>query len=402
MPHHSYYHDLAVTLTKHATQLKQGDHVLIEATEIPEEFLIVLMRQVRSLGAVPFLQLNTNRLTREMALGMTEEQAKALASLDLHRIKKMDACIALRGSHNIMEHADVAPETLEMLSKVTRPAINYRVNKTRWVLLRWPHPSMAQQAQRSTEDFEEFFFQVCTMDYSRMIPGMEVLKELMERTDQVRIEGPGIDLRFSIKGVGAVACGGTFNLPDGEVFSAPVRDSVEGVISFNAPTLYRGLGFDHIKLTFEKGKIVDAQSSNTRALNEILDTDPGARYIGEFALGFHPLILHPMRDILFDEKIAGSFHFTPGQAYEMANNGNKSAIHWDMVAIQRPEYGGGSIWFDDVLVRKDGLFTLSELKSLNPKELLKKGKARKAAPSPKKTSSKKEKSDQKVLQEKKR
>jgi len=227
----------------------------------------------------------------------------------------------------------------------------------------------------STEAFEEFYLRVCTLDYSTFTPGMSALKKLMDATDRVRITGPGTDLRFSIKGIGAVPCGGLRNIPDGEVFSCPVKDSVEGHVQYNAPTVYLGSSFDNIRLAFKAGKIVEATSSNTKRLNEILDSDAGARYIGEFAIGFNPCILEPMRDILFDEKIAGSFHFTPGQAYEIGGNGNKSQVHWDMVCIQRPEYGGGEIWFDDVLIRKDGLFVPKALQKLNPDQLL--GKAAK-------------------------
>jgi aminopeptidase len=224
----------------------------------------------------------------------------------------------------------------------------------------------------STEAFEDFFFKVCTLDYGRMAPGMKALEELMRRTDRVHVKGPGTDLRFSIKGIGAMACGGRHNIPDGEVFSCPVRDSVEGYVQFNAPTVYLGTSFDGIRLGFNHGKIVEATSSNTRRLREILDSDDGARCIGEFALGFNPHIREPMRDILFDEKIAGSFHFTPGQAYEDCGNGNKSQVHWDMVCIQRPEYGGGEIWFDGELIRKDGLFVPAALRKLNPDYLLQK------------------------------
>jgi aminopeptidase len=229
---------------------------------------------------------------------------------------------------------------------------------------------MAQQAMMSTESFEDFFFRVCTQDYSRMVKGMQTLETLMANADQVHLKGPDTDLRFSIKGIGAVACGGSHNIPDGEVFSCPVKDSVEGEITYNAPTIYQGVSFDRIHLKFEKGKIVHADGSNAERLNEILDSDAGARYIGEFAIGFNPHILEPMRDILFDEKIAGSFHFTPGQAYEEADNGNRSQVHWDMVQIQRPEYGGGEIWFDGELIRKDGLFVKEALKTLNPDYLL--------------------------------
>jgi len=257
-----------------------------------------------------------------------------------------------------------------LVSRIMKPVIDHRVNKTKWVVLRWPSPAMAQQALMSTEAFEDFYFKVCTLDYSRMKPGMKALAELMRRTDRVQVEGPGTDLRFSIKGIGAKECGGRYNIPDGEVFSCPVKDSVEGVVQYNASSVYLGSQFDNIRLVFRKGRITEASSSNTRRLNEILDSDAGARFVGEFALGFNPHILEPMRDILFDEKISGSFHFTPGQAYEDCGNGNKSQVHWDMVCIQRPEYGGGKIWFDGKLVRENGLFVPGSLRKLNPEYLL--------------------------------
>jgi aminopeptidase len=285
-------------------------------------------------------------------------------------MQKMDAYISLRGSENIFENSDIPSSRVQMVSKVMKPVLDHRVNKTKWVVLRWPTSSMAQQAAKSTEEFEDFYFKVCTLDYARMIPGMNALKALMDKTDKVQITGPGTDLRFSIKGVGSQTCGGRRNIPDGEVFSCPVKDSVEGVISYNAPTVYLGTSFDNIRLVFKKGRIVEATANNTKRLNEILDSDPGARYIGEFALGFNPHILEPMRDILFDEKIAGSFHFTPGQAYEGVGNGNKSQVHWDMVNIQRPEWGGGEVWFDGKLIRKDGLFVPKTLYKLNPDYLL--------------------------------
>jgi aminopeptidase len=243
------------------------------------------------------------------------------------------------------------------------------VNKTRWVVLRWPSPSMAQAANMSTEAFEDFYFKVCTMDYRKMAKAMLPLEKRMKTADQVRITAPGTDLSFSIKEIGAKSCNGKLNIPDGEVFSCPVKNSVNGAIQFNTPTLYSGTRFENVRLEFENGRVTNATSNNSSRLNEILDTDAGARYIGEFALGFNPHIQNPMCDILFDEKIAGSLHFTPGQAYEVADNGNRSAVHWDMVLIQRPEWGGGEIWFDDELIRKDGLFVPKDLKALNPENL---------------------------------
>lgn len=361
---------LAQLLTRYSTKLKPGEKVLIDAFDVPDEFVIALVRAARAVRAVPFVQVHHARITREILLGATEAHLDVTAAIELARMKKMDAYIAVRGSHNITELSDVPEDRMSLTMGRLRPVLDWRINKTKWVVLRWPTPSMAQQAQMSTEAFEEFFFRVCTFDYARFMPGMKALKALMDRTDRVHLKGPGTDLHFSIKGIGAVSCGGELNIPDGEVFTAPVRDSVEGEITFNAPTIYQGIAFENIRLEFARGRIVNATGSNTPALNRILDSDAGARFIGEFAIGFNPHILHPMRDILFDEKIAGSFHFTPGQAYEIGGNGNKSRVHWDMVNIQRPDYGGGEIWFDGRLIRKDGLFTIPALKKLNPEHLL--------------------------------
>jgi aminopeptidase len=364
---------LAEGLTGFSTQLKKGERVLIDAFDVPDAMVIALVRAARAQGALPYVQLHRARISRELTIGAEEGQFTTAAEVELARMKLMDAYIALRGSDNIFEASDVPSRDVQLVSRLMRPVIDQRVNKTKWVVLRWPTPAMAQQAGMSTEAFEDFYFRVCTLDYARMKPGMKALHDLMVKTDQVRITGPGTDVTFSIKGIGAKECGGQFNIPDGEVFSCPVKESVEGVIQYNAPTVYLGSSFDNIRLVFKKGKVVEATSNNTKKLNQILDSDAGARYIGEFAIGFNPHIQDPMRDILFDEKIAGSFHFTPGQAYADCGNGNKSQVHWDMVCIQRPEYGGGEIHFDGKLIRKDGLFVPKALHKLNPEYLLAKG-----------------------------
>ncbi len=304
-------------------------------------------------------------MTRELALEIDPRALDLTAAHELARMKKMDAYIAIRGSNNISELADVPIDKLKLVAKKLRPLQDQRVQKTKWVVLRWPTPAMAQLANMSTEAFEDFFFKVCTLDYRRLQPGMKALKALMEKTDKVQIKGPGTDLRFSIKGIAAIICGGDRNIPDGEVFSCPVKDSVQGHVTFNAPSIYQSTAFDNIRLDFRDGKIVEATSNQTKKLNAVLDSDAGARYIGEFSLGCNPYIMHPMRDILFDEKIAGSFHFTPGQAYKEADNGNRSQVHWDMVSIQRKDYGGGEIYFDGKLVRENGEFLPKALQSLN-------------------------------------
>ena len=363
--HDERFDKLAKLLVEYSIRLKRNETVLIEAFDIPDEMTAALIRAARNAGGVPFAQVYHARVNRALALEASDRQLNVIARHELARMKKMDAYIAIRGSHNITELADVPPDKMRLIGKKMRPVQDQRVKRTKWVVLRWPTPSMAQLAGMSTEAFEDFFFDVCTLDYRKLQPGMKALKGLMERTDRVNIKGPGTDLNFSIKGIPAVICGGDRNIPDGEVFTAPVKESVEGQLTFNAPSIYQGAAFDGIQLDFKRGKIIEAVSNETGKLNRILDSDTGARYIGEFSLGFNPRVFQPMRDILFDEKIAGSFHFTPGQAYEEADNGNRSQVHWDMVSIQRPDYGGGEIYFDGKLIRKNGMFLPKQLRSLN-------------------------------------
>jgi aminopeptidase len=363
--HDERFDKLAKLLVEYSIRLKRNETVLIEAFDIPDEMTIALIRAARNVGGVPFAQVYHTRVSRALALESSDKQLTLMMSHELTRMKKMNAYIAVRGSHNITELSDVPPDKMQLIGKKMRPVQDQRVKKTKWVVLRWPTSSMAQLAGMSTEAFEDFYFDVCTLDYRKLLPGMKALKRLMEKTDRVQIKAPGTDLSFSINGIPAVICGGDRNIPDGEVFTSPMKDSVEGQVTFNAPSIYQGTAFDGVRLEFKGGKIVDAKSNETVKLNKILDSDPGARYIGEFSLGFNPRVFHPMRDILFDEKIAGSFHFTPGQAYEEADNGNRSQVHWDMVSIQRPDYGGGEIYFDGNLIRKDGEFLPKELRTLN-------------------------------------
>lgn len=364
------YDQLARVLTGFSTRLQAGDKVLLDLFDIPAEMAVALVRAARAQGALPLVQLHQGPVTRELLREADSGQFELMRDLELARMERMDAYIAIRGSHNITEMSDVPGERMTLATQTLKPVIDHRVSKTRWCVLRWPTAAMAQQAGMSTEAFEDFFFRVCTLDYARLEPGMAALKERMERARLVEIKGPGTDLRFSIEGIPSIVCGGSHNIPDGEVFTCPVRDSVQGHVFFNAPTIYQGTNFDGIRLEFRDGRVINATGNPAAKLNAILDSDEGSRFIGEFSLAFNPHILHPMRDILFDEKISGSFHFTPGQAYEGADNGNRSQIHWDMVSIQRPDYGGGDIFFDGELIRHDGEFVPPALQALNPHALL--------------------------------
>ncbi|MDR1890911.1 MAG: aminopeptidase [Puniceicoccales bacterium] len=364
------YEKLAKTLVEFSINLQRGERVLVNNIDIPDDMTIALIQAIHRRGGVPFLRLQSNKIARAQNKILSEEAFASISEVSLDEMKKMHAFIALRGGNNAFYQSDVAQEQRIMIDRIMRPVQDWRVRKTKWVILRWPSDGFAQQAKMSTDEFEEFFFKVCTMDYSKMEAGMASLKKRMESADEVKIVGNGTDLSFSIKGIPAIPCGGHHNIPDGEVFTAPVKNSVNGTIQYNTPTVYQGIPFENIRLEFKDGKIIAGDAGNkTDAMNKILDADGGGRYVGEFAFGFNPHILNPMCDILFDEKIAGSFHFTPGQAYEEADNGNRSQIHWDLVCIQRREHGGGEIYFDGELIRRDGLFIPTELQRLNPENL---------------------------------
>ncbi|MDG1838074.1 MAG: aminopeptidase [Phycisphaerales bacterium] len=364
---------LAKLLTSHSTAIKPGEHLLIEAFDVPEEMVIELVTACRERGGHPHVVLRNNRVSRAIVCGGDATQFDVMAASDLDRMKRMDAYIGLRGGHNINEMAGIAGDTMQAWgSSYMKPVhLQQRVNHTRWCVLRWPTPSMAQLASQSTADFEDFYFDVCTLDYAAMAIAASALQDRMQAADRVHLKGPGeTDLKFSVAEIPAVACTGSHNIPDGECFTAPVRDSIEGVIHYNTPSVYRGTSFRNVRLVFQGGRIVEHDAEvGAEHLQAIFDTDEGARCVGEFAIGFNPYVREPMMDILFDEKIAGSLHFTPGQAYEDADNGNRSDIHWDLVLIQREEYGGGEIIFDDEVIRRNGEFIVDDLRPLNADQL---------------------------------
>ena len=364
---------LANHLIKHSVRLKEKETILIEVIgEEGSPLAKALMKEAYKIKAMPFFNIINPSLLKDMLEGLTEEQIKIYAKHDLQRMQDMDAYIGIRASSNTAELAGIDSTKMNLYNQFYTLPVHFeeRVKHTKWCILRYPNDSMAQMSKMSLEEFEDFYFKVCNLDYAKMSKAMDALVELMNRTDKVHIIGKGTDLTFSIKGIPAEKYDGTFNIPDGEVASSPVKDSVNGYITYNTETTYNGTTFQNVHFEFENGKIVKATSNNTPILNQILDTDEGARYIGEFAMGLNPYIEKPIGDTLFDEKIKGSFHFTPGDALEESDNGNRSSIHWDIVNIQTPEFGGGEIWFDDCLVRKDGVFVLEELLPLNPENLV--------------------------------
>jgi len=362
---------LAKGLVHFSVKAEAGDKVLIEGRgNYTRPLIQALVRECIKVGALPFVETTDPVITRELVRADNDEMFALKDYFALERMKQMDCYIGIGSPDNMNELSDLPGELMARYNKFSLPSLKQRVDHTRWVVLRYPNPGLAQSAKMSQEGFEDFYFNVCNLDYSKMDQAMVALQDLMERTDQVRLTGPDYDLSFSIKGIPVIRCAGELNIPDGEIYTAPVRDSVNGTIRYNTPSNYLGFTFEDVRFTFQDGKIVEATANDSEKLNQVLDTDEGARFIGEFAIGVNPYIEQPMLDTLFDEKIKGSFHFTPGSSYDNASNGNQSAVHWDLVAIQRQDYGGGEMYFDDVLVRNNGIFVLPELDALNPENLI--------------------------------
>ncbi len=361
---------LAQNLVGYSCSVQKGEKVLVSYEgDTTKPLVKQIIKEIYRKGAFPYVEIRDSSVLREVMLGAEEDQIEFMKEYQLKQMEGMDAFIAIRAGDNSAELSDVPSEKLNLYSKVLRPVQDYRVNNTKWVVLRYPNNSMAQLANTSVETFEDFYFDVCNLDYGKMSVAMDSLVAFMNKTDKVRLTGPGTDLTFSIRDIPAIKCSGERNIPDGEVYTAPVRDSMNGRISYNTASEEQGFTYENIVFDIKDGKIIDATANDTKRINELLDTDESARYFGEFAIGVNPYILHPMKDTLFDEKICGSFHLTPGASYEDAFNGNKSAVHWDLVMIQREDYGGGEMYFDDVLIRKDGLFVIDELICLNPENL---------------------------------
>ena len=362
---------LAKNIINYSISLKKDENLLIDAKDCDNKIVEALINEAYNVGANPFVRLYSAQINRALLIGYNEKQLKLKSEIDLSLIKKMHAYISISGALNTFENSDVPSEKTALFLKYTEEPKKERVNNTKWVILVSPTTGLAQNAKMSSSQYEDFYYKVCNLDYSKMNKAMDNLVEVMQQTNIVRLVAPGTDISFSIKGIPAIKCAGKMNIPDGEVFTAPIKDSVNGVISYNLDTTYNGTSFSNIRLVVKNGKIIEATGTNQKKLNDILDTDEGSRYFGEFAIGVNPYIMCSFKDILFDEKMAGSIHFTPGCCYENeANNGNISAIHWDMVLSMLPQHGGGEIYFDNVLIRKDGIFVTDNLKCLNPENLI--------------------------------
>lgn len=364
---------LAYNLIHNSISLSKNENILVEV--IGEDGLALaneIIKQARTINAIPHLNIINHEDLKNFLINATKEDIIEYRKKDYEIMKKMQAYIGISAPTSDKTLDGVSQEKLELYNKyyIALVHLDQRVKHTKWCILRYPNEYFAQKSNMTLNEFKDFYYNACNVDYNKMKIAMEPLKKLMNQTDKVHIVAPGTDLSFSIKGIPAEKYYGTFNIPDGEVATCPVKDSVNGYITYNTKTKYNDIIFEDIRFDFIDGEIIKATAKEkTKELNEILDTDDGARYIGEFAFGLNPYVNNTMCDTLFDEKINGSFHLTPGMALEESDNGNRSAIHWDIVKILRKEFGGGEIYFDNVLIMKDGKFVLDELKPLNAENL---------------------------------
>ncbi|GAA4726414.1 aminopeptidase [Brevibacillus fulvus] len=357
---------LAETIVHHSLGLKRGQRVLIEVVGQAEPLVDAIVHAVWDVGAHPFFRFHPTEELRSLILHADSRQLHLLATREVERQRTMDGFIGIRADENLYEFSDLPKEQYNRYVKLyMQPLQAAMAELEKWVLLKYPTYGMAQLAKMSLSQLQQNYLAACNLDYQKLQEMVQPLAQWLEKTEHVRIVGPDTDLHFSIKGIPHYLCDGKYNLPDGEIFTAPLLESAEGKITFNVPATYMGLIFEQVSLEFRQGKVVRVRSSDETRLTELLSCDEGARQLGEFGIGLNPYIRQPMYNTLFDEKMAGSIHLALGQAYPMAENGNVSNLHLDLVLCQLPEFGGGSLFFDNVLIRKDGMFQPPELQRLN-------------------------------------
>ena len=360
---------LSDTIVNHSLKIKKNEKVLITSESINAKPLILsLIKKINQVGGLCQVKILDSDINSKILEGANKEEIDLISKMNSFEIDLFDAFIKIIYVDNEYNGMNIKKDIRKELDRKNHKSNEIKINEKKWVLLNYPSNTLASKAHMTNSDFNDYIFDVMNVDYDKMAEDIKPLKKLLESTDRVRIVAPDTDLTFSIKDMPIIPCTGECNIPDGEIFTAPIKNSVNGKITYNTPSPYHGNIYNHVSLEFKDGKIVNATcDEEDDKINEIFDTDEGSRYIGEFAIGLNPKILKPVGDILFDEKIIGSIHFTPGMAYKEAYNGNDSDIHWDLVLIEREEYGGGKLYFDDKLVRENGKFVLDELKHLNLK-----------------------------------
>jgi len=365
---------LAGILVEHSCRLQPGERVLIEAVGAPRDVVAAVVRKAAESGASPFVVFKEDAVLRELALVQSPDDLRLVAESELTLLRSMDALIGIRAHRNCHELGDLPEEKRRAVYEhYVRPVhCEYRNLHLRRVFVRWPTAAAAQAARLCTDAFRRLFFRACLIDYAALEEAARPLLARLVEADRVRLVGPDdTDLRFDITGVPAITMAGRQNVPDGEIQTSPVPGSLNGRVRYNVPSTYMGHFFPEIGLDFRNGEVVDVFGAcDNKQVWSILRQDEGALRVGEFAVGINPALDRPVGDLLFDEKMWGSVHLAQGNSYRETDNGNRSAVHWDIVLHQTADAGGGEMYLDDDLIRRDGRFVVPELKHLNPEELL--------------------------------
>lgn len=366
---------LARLVVNYSISVKPKEKVIIDCTFDSIPMAKALVKEIYAAGGHPFVNYTDDALTSELMAGTDREHLENIMKYDAWKTLDVDAWIKLNIPRNKFENSIIADEQLKNITRWKNEikaelGLDKQRPEVKPCVMTFPTHFTAHLAQMGTDEYADFYYQACLANYRKMAVSLEVLAELMSRTNEVHLVGMDTDLKFSLKGMKTLVSAGDRNMPDGEAYCSPVKDSLNGIITYNIPSPYEGIVFENIRFEFKEGKIVKATSNYTDRLNKILDTDEGARHIGEFAITVNPMITRPTGSILFDEKMTGAIHLTPGNEIWKTGNGNRSMIHWDIVYSQLPQHGGGEIWFDGKLIRRDGRFVPEKLHCLNPENLM--------------------------------
>jgi aminopeptidase len=359
---------LAEVLVNYSIQAKPGDRVLIEGSTLAEPLIKACYAQVLHAGGHPLTNISlpgTDVLFYKYA---SEEQLKHIPAPRRLAMETYDARIAIIADDNTKALSNADPKKMSIRSKATGELLKLMLERSargemRWVATLFPTSAHAQDAEMSLTEYEDFVYSACLPEADDPVGYWQRFSEWQERLvmwlkgkTRVHVKGKETDLSLSIAGRPFINCDGRMNMPDGEVFTGPVEDSMSGHVLFSYPAIYQGREVSGIHLRFEKGRVVEATAEkNEEFLHKMLEIDAGAKLVGEFAIGTSKTITKFTREILFDEKISGSFHMALGAGYPESGSKNESAIHWDMICDLRE---GGEIWVDDELLYKNGKFVI--------------------------------------------
>ena len=355
---------LADVLVNYSVAIRPGDRVLIQGSPIAEPLLKATLVKVLQAGGYPlsFVRLpGMNALTFQHS---SDEQLKHVPEPLKIAVETYDASISLMSSENTKALTNVPPEKMVLSSQAQRDIMKTVMQRSakgefRWVGTLYPTNAYAQDAEMSLSEYEDFVYGACLPEMDDPVGywksfslWQQKIVDWLAGKETIRVAGPDVDLRMRISDRVFINCDGKKNMPDGEVFTGPVETAVNGQVRFTYPACYRGREVEEVRLWFENGQVVKATASKNEAfLHTMLDTDEGARRLGEFAFGLNPGIQRFTKNILFDEKIGGTVHMALGAAYPETGGVNHSAIHWDMICDLRR---GGEVYVDGVLFAKDG------------------------------------------------